>query len=139
MTIGERIRQIRGSISQKEFAVSIGVAQNTLGNYERGGRTPNADIIIKITQNYDISFDWILLGTGPKKNTETFDLKQTATCKECQKLRKELEEERKLVREMIADNRELAKQLFSTTQKNVELHEERAKLLQKTSQKTSPM
>ena len=109
MTIGERIKQIRGKVSQKEFAISIGVAQNTLGNYERGDRTPNADVIVRIAKDYDVSFNWLLLGEGARQSG-TNELGKSNQCKQCQELETELAVERKLVRDLMNDNRELVKE-----------------------------
>lgn len=48
--IGEKIRKIRKlkGFSQKELATKTGIAQNSIGNYERGERSPTMAVLEKI-------------------------------------------------------------------------------------------
>ncbi|MFW5499625.1 MULTISPECIES: helix-turn-helix domain-containing protein [unclassified Maridesulfovibrio] len=119
MTIGQRIKKIRGKTPQKRFASTIGVAQNTLGNYERDERTPNADVIIAIAKTYRVSFDWLLTGEGPTELAEDFVMKELASAdiiefgSELEKsklLETELSKERATNRELMLENRELYKE-----------------------------
>lgn len=64
-TIGERISHIRGSRTQAAFAKVLGIHKNSLGNYERGDRTPDADCL-KALALQGVSVHWILTGHGPK-------------------------------------------------------------------------
>lgn len=63
--LGERIRSVRGAISQTEFSNTFGINQNTLSRYERGERTPDAEFIALICERFGISPVWLLFGTGP--------------------------------------------------------------------------
>ncbi|MGF2735365.1 XRE family transcriptional regulator [Marinobacter sp. DUT-1] len=64
--IGGRIAHIRGSMSQAAFAEKLGVHKNSLGNYERENRTPDAGFLAKLIANgYDSN--WILTGVGEPK------------------------------------------------------------------------
>lgn len=58
----QKIRQLRQilNLGQKEFAESIGIAQNSLSNYETGKRTPSPELIKKIAQKYDVPTDYLL-------------------------------------------------------------------------------
>lgn len=49
VAIGKRIRAIRGSRTQQEFADLIGVDRATLANYEIGRRTPTAETMNTIS------------------------------------------------------------------------------------------
>lgn len=55
-----RIAELRKSynLTQKELAESLGIAQNTLSQYERGVRRPSGRIILKIAK---------LFGVDPRK------------------------------------------------------------------------
>lgn len=61
--IGSRLAHIRGSMSQAAFAEKLGVHKNSLGNYERENRTPDAGFLAKLIANgYDCN--WLLTGIG---------------------------------------------------------------------------
>lgn len=61
--IGSRLTLIRGSMSQAAFAEKLGVHKNSLGNYERENRTPDAGFLAKLIANgYDCN--WLLTGVG---------------------------------------------------------------------------
>lgn len=46
--LGERIRHVRGRMSQEAFAGLLGISKGALGGYERGENCPNADVILTI-------------------------------------------------------------------------------------------
>lgn len=61
--IGSRLAHIRGPLSQAAFAEKLGVHKNSLGNYERENRTPDAGFLAKLIANgYDCN--WLLTGIG---------------------------------------------------------------------------
>ena len=64
-SIGERIRTVRGTKTQAEFAVCLGVTQRAIVNYETGGRIPKGSILRKICEQYRIEEKWLLTGEGP--------------------------------------------------------------------------
>ena len=70
MTLGKRIRQIRGDESQDAFANRLNINKNTLGFYERDERTPNATFVADICKQELISSDWLLYGEGPMRRGE---------------------------------------------------------------------
>lgn len=61
---GYRLKELRTErgLSQHELANSINVDQRTISNWEKSIREPNIDMIIKISQFFEISTDY-LLGT----------------------------------------------------------------------------
>ena len=63
-TIGDRIRRIRGDLSQVEFAARLRVDKNTVGRYERGERTPDGDFLVGVQLVFGASIDWLLTGKG---------------------------------------------------------------------------
>jgi len=65
--VGQRIRMVRGKVTQTDFAKVLGVyKQNYISRYERG-RVPSPDLLIKIAEHGRVSVDWLLTGKGGKK------------------------------------------------------------------------
>jgi transcriptional regulator with XRE-family HTH domain len=50
--MGARLRDLRGDRSQQEVADAIGVGVMAISNYERGERTPQDDIKIRLAGYY---------------------------------------------------------------------------------------
>lgn len=63
MDIKNRIKSIRGSLSQKDFAEKIGVHITTVQGYE-SGNLPKGDILQRIHEVFNASIDWLLTGEG---------------------------------------------------------------------------
>jgi transcriptional regulator with XRE-family HTH domain len=59
----ERLAQVRGTRSQRQFARDLGVFQQNVNRYENG-TTPHADFLIRLAVKEQISLDWLLLGKG---------------------------------------------------------------------------
>ena len=59
----ERIAEIRGERSQRQFARDLGVFQQNVNRYE-SGTTPHTDFLIQLAVREGISIDWLLLGKG---------------------------------------------------------------------------
>ena len=59
----ERLEQIRGDRSQRQFARDLGVFQQNVNRYENG-TTPHTDFLITLALKENISMDWLLLGKG---------------------------------------------------------------------------
>lgn len=63
-TIADRIRQIRGHLTQKEFAEQIGITAQAVINYEVRGRHPKGSVIKTICNVFKINEAWLLTGEG---------------------------------------------------------------------------
>ncbi len=62
--VGQRIRKIRGKMTQTAFARLIGVRkQNYVSRYEHG-RIPNPELLIRIAAHARVKVDWLLTGRG---------------------------------------------------------------------------
>lgn len=70
MTLGERLKKIRGGLGQSHFAKKIGVSQSSLSLYEIGSRVPDATTLGVICNDFRISPEWLLMGTGPMYRDE---------------------------------------------------------------------
>lgn len=56
----ERIRQVRGVISQKDFAEKAGVNAAYLSNIENLRTKPSMDFLVAVSVAFDISLDWLM-------------------------------------------------------------------------------
>ena len=61
--VGRRIRELRGfDMTQEEFARRIGVSQNYLSTMEHGKVQIGAEILLRISQEFRKSIEWLLTG-----------------------------------------------------------------------------
>jgi len=51
-------------MTQEEFAKRIGISQNYLSNMERGKVEIGAQILLRISQEFAKSVEWLLTGEG---------------------------------------------------------------------------
>ncbi|MEN8183560.1 MAG: helix-turn-helix domain-containing protein [Myxococcota bacterium] len=59
----ERLAEVRGDRSQRQFARDLGVFQQNVNRYE-AGTTPHTDFLITLALKEGVSIDWLLLGKG---------------------------------------------------------------------------
>lgn len=62
--IGQRIKEIRieRNLTQKELANLLGVAQNTISQYEKGTANASVEVIVRLSQILQTTTDFLLLG-----------------------------------------------------------------------------
>lgn len=60
--IGQRINKLlmKNNMKQKELAKELGITDNTVSYFVNGSRVPNIQQIIKISQIFNVSTDYIL-------------------------------------------------------------------------------
>lgn len=56
----ERLRLLRGALSQSDFSQKIGFKQTTYSGWETGGKDPGASALMKISNKLGVSADWLL-------------------------------------------------------------------------------
>lgn len=56
----ERLKELRGSMSQEEFASKIGEKQTSYSSWERGAREPVISVLENISNRLGVSTDWLL-------------------------------------------------------------------------------
>lgn len=64
--LGERIRQVRGRLSQEAFAATLGISKGALGGYERGENCPNVEVVLAICRLCHVEISWLLTGQTGK-------------------------------------------------------------------------
>lgn len=64
MTIGERIRILRKEqhMNQNDFGSKIGLASNTITNYETDRRNPSNQVIELICREFNVNDNWLRTG-----------------------------------------------------------------------------
>lgn len=55
-----RSERVRAGLSQSEVAERVGVDQRTVSNYERGITNVPADVLLKLSDIYGCTTDWLL-------------------------------------------------------------------------------
>ncbi|WP_342441145.1 helix-turn-helix transcriptional regulator [Lysinibacillus sp. FSL K6-0075] len=63
---GKKLKALRTSrkISQKEFGKIFGLAESTIGMYERDERRPDFELLNKFADYFEVSTDYLLGRTG---------------------------------------------------------------------------
>lgn len=59
-----RLKTVRGQLTQKDFSKKISVSQSSYSLYEQGQRVPDALILNRICDSFDIDPGWLLSGRG---------------------------------------------------------------------------
>jgi transcriptional regulator with XRE-family HTH domain len=63
MTLGERLRLVRGGDTQKAFAAALGVHENSVANAERRG-SATQDYLLRLAEVHRVNLHWLLTGHG---------------------------------------------------------------------------
>lgn len=76
-TIGSRIRKLRKrqGYTQQDLAKKLRNANSTVAMYEQGNREPSIKVLIKLTQIFNCSFDYLL--GGKEEITKINTIKKT--------------------------------------------------------------
>ncbi len=130
-TLGDRIKILRGSLTQRQFAEKIGIPATTLGNYEKNKSELNFATIDLFTNTFGINTDWLIFGRGPMhpsdtpiSHQETIEQPETTVsepCARCAKLESKLEKVEEQRDSLMEENRKLWRE-------NGELREKCARL-----------
>jgi transcriptional regulator with XRE-family HTH domain len=66
LRVAERIRKIRGNMTQKMFAQKLGVKQNAISRYE-SGRIPDLKTLNNIAVFGNVTVEWLLRGVDQQE------------------------------------------------------------------------
>ena len=68
--MNNRIKEVREKkgMTQEAFGEKLGVARNTVANYENGNRTPSKSVIRSICREFRIREDWLVNGVEPMED-----------------------------------------------------------------------
>lgn len=70
---GERLRKLRvvRNLSQRELGEKMGVVPSSIGKYEKVPNSfPSVEVLIKLSDFFDVSIDYLLKGTETKPSVE---------------------------------------------------------------------
>ena len=126
--IAERLKAVRGAMTQSEFATRLRTPLTTLGRYERGANMPDLAFIINVCTIFDVSPEWLLFGRGVMREQSKEYPSSGCGCRQCPLVLKELDEERTERRELSVENRQLYAENRKLLQENGRLREELARL-----------
>ncbi len=66
-SVGRRIREARGHLSQELSAKQLGITPNHLSKVERSAAPPSRKLLQAISDAFNINIGWLLYGEGPKE------------------------------------------------------------------------
>jgi hypothetical protein len=69
MTLGERLKLVRGATSQKSFAAELGIHENSVSNAERRNSATH-EYLLRIGRVRNINLHWLLTGQGAMRVDE---------------------------------------------------------------------
>lgn len=71
-TLAERIYEIRSlqNLNQTEFANIIGITQTSLSQLEASKNNPSFEVLVSISQKFNINYAWLIEGIGKMQKTE---------------------------------------------------------------------
>ena len=55
-----RLKEVRNSLSQNEFAKTLGIPQTSYSRYESGKNEPDYELLVAICRTFGVSADWLL-------------------------------------------------------------------------------
>lgn len=77
MSIGERLRKLRGDRTQLEISLDTGISVQALSNYENGTRIPRDETKVVLANYYNVSIEelffanWVFILNTNKTKEET--------------------------------------------------------------------
>lgn len=74
MTIGDRVKKLRGKMTQSALAKILCITQPTLTAYETQGKTPNLNTLIALSDYFHVSLDFLVLGREQPRISSYADL-----------------------------------------------------------------
>lgn len=86
-TLQERVKHVRGKMTQSDFSATLGIPLTTIGRYERGDNRPDLFFLETISLKFCVSLDWLILGVGEMKLKEQSSVQEKASpCANCMEL-----------------------------------------------------
>ena len=64
MTLGNRIKYVRGDLRQDEFAEILGAKRNTVSAWECNLIKPGATYLLRVYEEFNVNINWLLSGEG---------------------------------------------------------------------------
>ena len=124
--LAERLKYVRGGMTQKDFSKKINVSPSSYSLYEQGQRVPDADILNRICDLFNIEPGWLLAGRGEVHGKgEKYFSDSPGKCPTVGHLKKvdhsQLIENIKLETSEMSDGRKINAELLQTLRENADL------------------
>jgi Predicted transcriptional regulators len=76
-SIGSRIKEARisANMSVNEFAKSLNISASHLRNIENACSNPSTRLLLRISNTYSVSVDWLIIGAGEMHKTSVQNMK----------------------------------------------------------------
>ena len=72
--LGAKIRHVRGTATQADFARQFGITRADVSKIERGEQRPTAELLYNICLRHHLSLEWMLSGHEPSSDPAQPDL-----------------------------------------------------------------
>lgn len=137
-TMAQRLRAIRGTLTQAEFAHKLGIHKNTLGRYERGESEPDTKIARQLCTLFGVQPHWLLFGSDTEPSDAGVPGRQNpagpfpgrfSLIGELESLRRDNMELRQDLRELRNENKDMRQEIRALTGTIRELLQENGELL----------
>ena len=71
--LGTRIRlgRVAAHLDQQQLADKVGVARNSISNWETGRSEPSAGAFVRLARALDVSLEWLATGLDPPAKPAT--------------------------------------------------------------------
>jgi transcriptional regulator with XRE-family HTH domain len=130
MSLGDRLRQLRGKKSQADFGALLETSQPTIRNYENNVRYPDSEFIKKVCGKCGVTAGWLLFGEADEqqkncRRSANFEDKKTQLIENTNSEKKETADVGSF---SYREVRELEKELRQTLRENADLRVEVANL-----------
>ncbi len=72
--LGTKIKQVRGTATQADFARQFGITRADVSKIERGENRPTAELLYNICLKHHLSLEWMLSGHEPSSEPVQVEL-----------------------------------------------------------------
>ena len=81
MDIGTKIKEARmeAQLTQEQVADELGISRQTMSNWENNKTYPDIVSVIKMSDLYKVSLDYLLKGSGEKQMTNYMEYLEEST------------------------------------------------------------
>jgi transcriptional regulator with XRE-family HTH domain len=69
--LGDRLRRLRGDLSQGEMASKLATKQTTYSAWERNAREPDLTTLCAIADQFGVTSDWLLCRTSLRQPSDS--------------------------------------------------------------------
>ena len=72
-SIGDRIRELRGTVTRKKFSEMFSIPVTSLARWEAGDSQPDLTYLVRLAGYFQVTLEWIVTGAPQKPNMDFCD------------------------------------------------------------------